>query len=573
MKKNLIILTLLLSATNLFATRIVVSKPGEVEDCILRQSDITYHDENYWTGWNFGASQTLDAGYAIAMWNQWRGNVLIRFDMRGINCSKVGKAVFRIYKPKNVTQTSGEVPLALYQLTDANSDWVEGHSESLPEFDAASWQYKRSNKPWAGGQNGCSVAGIDYVAKPIGKIMASKYKGEWLEFELPVALVQSWINNPSKNAGLLIKVDGKEEILGDHVLFYSSEHGSGKGPQLVIDGTEGKAKFPADKNKKFNPRYIMPIEGKAFDHWLKNRNFRYVQWTTDSVVNLQGAQRIYPYYWDVVVEGEYVLPYAYYPFSQSILGIDSMISKNDVEGLRKFQMDRLRYLHLWEYVREQRWYDCGDVIEIFSPYQAALIWLGSKADNGMSFDGVLNKIHPKNEKNLTEEDIKQRCKNEVAECLKNLTLTKQQSDSITAFITDMEYQRCINYNKCNEAAQEVHRLLAQKNNGNEMIDALGAFMNYHDVYLFYDSYWQMKRWSFLMDHTDMVSFNVFWKKQKFNEYSPKRIEERFKMCAEFWPENRPPLEVKSKRNVTLYTALNVAQALNIWRSALSIKKH
>jgi hypothetical protein len=112
----------------------------------------------------------------------------------------------------------------------------------------------------------------------------------------------------------------------------------------------------------------------------------------------------------------------------------------------------------------------------------------------------------------------------------------------------MEHQRCIYYNKCNEAAQEVHRLLAGRNNGREMIDALGAFMNYHDVYLYYDSYWQMKRWSFLMDHTDMVSFNIFWKKQKFNEYSPKRIADRFRMCAEFWPENRKPLEVENKNH-------------------------
>lgn len=548
MKKYYIILGLVLSVSNLFGARFVVSQPSQVEDCILRQSDVTYHNETYWTGWNFGASQTLDAGYAIAMWNQWRGHVLIRFDLRGINCTEVAKAVFRIYKPKNVTQTSGDVPLGLYQIMEANSNWVEGHSESLPEFEAASWQYKGSGKPWAGGQNGCSVAGMDYVAKPIGQGIACKYKGEWLEFELPASLVQSWINNPSKNAGLLLKVDEKEEILGNHVLFYSSEHESGKGPELVIEGTAGKAKYAADKNKKFNPRYVLPVEGKAFDHWLQNRNFRYVLWTTDPVVNLQGAQRIYPYYWDIVVQGEYVQPYAYYPFSQSITGIDEMINARDIEGLRKFQINRLRYLHLWEYVREQRWYDCGDIIELFSPYQAALIWLGSQKDNGMSFNGVLNKIHPKGQKNLTEENIKQRCVKEVEECTKNLTLSKQQFDSVASFITEMENLRCIYYNKCNDAAQEVHRLLAEKNNGNEMIDALGAFMNYHDIYLFYDSYWQMKRWSFLMDHTEMVSFNEFWKKQKFNEYSPKRISQRFKICAEFWPESRKPLEVKNKNN-------------------------
>lgn len=548
MKKICTFCGLVLVCAQLFAQHFLLSKPGQVEDCILRQSDITYHEENYWTGWNFGAAQTLDAGYAIAMWNQWHGNVLIRFDLRGVDCRKVGKAVFRIYKPMNVTQTSGEVPLALYAVSPANSGWVEGHSESLPEFDGASWQYKGSGKPWAGGENGCSVAGVDYSARPIGRVMASKYKGEWLEFALPAALVQDWIDHPSRNAGLLIRVDETPAVLGDHVLFYSVEHSSGKGPQLVIDGEAGKAKFPAVSGKQFNPRYVMPVEGEAFGRWLRSRNFRYVQWTTDTVVNLRGAQRIYPYYWDVVVEGEFVLPYAYYPFSQSVLGLDSMIAAGDIAGLKRFQLNRLRYMHLWEYVREQRWYDCGDVIEILSPYQAALIWLGSKKDNGMSFDGVLNKIHPRGQPDLTPEEIAKRCKAEVEECRRNLTLTPAQDDSVAAFISAMEAQRCLNYNKCNDAAQEVHHLLAAHNNGREMIDALGAFMNDHDVYLFYDSYWQIKRWSFLMDHTEMISFNRFWKKQKFKEYSPLRIAERFRMCAEFWPENRAPLEVENKNH-------------------------
>lgn len=550
MKRTAILLSLLFGlSAPVGAATFVISHPRQVEDCILRRSEVTYHDEQYWTGWNFGASQTLDAGYGIAMWNMWRGNILVRFDLHGIDCREVSAARFRIYKPRNITQTSPEVPVAVYAVKECNAAWREGSMESMPQHDAASWLCRSDGEEWAGGPNGCSVAGVDHDAEPLGRAAASKYRGEWLEFEIPAALVRQWIEAPEKNAGLLIKTDAPEEVMGDHVLFYSSEHASGKGPQLVVEGRRGKAKFAADPAKRCNPRYVMPRQDSTFRRYLRERNFRYVNWTTDPVVGLRDDQRIYPYYWDVVVYGEYILPNAYYPFSQSILGLDGMIERQDREGLRRFQINRLRYLHIWEYTREQRWYDCGDIIEIFSPLQAAYIWLGSKKDNGLTFDGVLNKVHPKGRKNLSRQEIQLRRLAEVEECVRNLDLTPVQYDSVERFISRMEELRCIYFNKCNDAAQEVHRLLAEKNDGREMIDALGTFMNCHDIYLFYDSYWQMKRWAFLMDHTDMVAFNKFWKRQKFGEYSPERIEKRYRMCADFYPRDRGPLPIEIKNRL------------------------
>ncbi|MBB4035456.1 hypothetical protein GGR21_001349 [Dysgonomonas hofstadii] len=546
MRKIKLFLLLNLIALNISAVEFKISSPSQVEDVILRQSDLVYEDDNYWTGWNFGASQVLDIGYAIAMWNQWRGNVLIRFDLRGVDCGTVDKAILRIYKPRNITQMSATVPVGLFKVKEANKEWQQGNMESLPQYTAASWQSKGNGEQWAGGESGCGIPGIDYYQTPLGTALASKYDGEWLEFALPAELVQDWLDKPGDNAGLLLKVISDKEILGDHVLFYSTEHASGKGPQLIIEGSKLKSKTNADKNKNYNNRYVMPPQGKAFKQYLEQKDFRYTYWTTDSVVNLKGDQKIYPYYWDIVVDGEYVLPYAYYPFSQSILEIDNLIDRKDIAGLKKFQKDRLKYLHLWEYVREQRWYDCGDIIEVMSPLQAAYIWLGSKKYNRLSFDGILYKIHPRGNKNLTQEEIQLRRVKEIMECIDNLNLSEEQYNDVETFISMQENLRCIYYNKCNDAAQLVHRLIDEKNDKKEMIDALGAFMNYHDIYLFYDSYWQMLRWSFLMDHTNQVDFNKFWKKQKYNEYAPARIQKRFDECAKYWPESGQRLEVKNK---------------------------
>ena len=267
--------SLIAAALSIFATFIAegrtftVSSPRQVEDCILRQSAVTWHDEQYWTGWNFGAAQTLDIGHGIAMWNMWKGNVLVRFDLRGVPCREVEKATFRIYKPANVTQTSAEVPVALFAVSEQNASWREGSMESMPEAGAASWMFMRDSIPWAGGMNGCSVPGMDHDETPLGVLCASKYYGEWMEFEIPAGLVRKWLEYPEKNAGLLLKTCQEEDIMGDHVLFYSSEHSSGKGPELVIVGKTGRPFCKADPDKTANTSCLMHtiLSRSPFSDW------------------------------------------------------------------------------------------------------------------------------------------------------------------------------------------------------------------------------------------------------------------------------------------------------------------
>ena len=82
----------------------------------------------------------------------------------------------------------------------------------------------------------------------------------------------------------------------------------------------------------------------------------------------------------------------------------------------------------------------------------------------------------------------------------------------------------------------------------EMIDALGAYVNNHRAMLFYDSFFPMKRWAFLMDNTDIVAFTRFWQKKKINEFTPERIGRRFRICQRFYPEDRKPLEIINKNH-------------------------
>ena len=524
-----------------------VNEPERVEDCILRRSDMNLGSERFWTDWNFGASQVLDIGYGIAMWNMWQGHVLIRFDLRGLECAEAEGARLRIYKPKNVTQVSAEVSVSAYAVNTANAAWAEGDRESLPQDDAASWG-RMGIRPWAGGDNGCGTAGVDHADKPLGSRTACKYDSAWLEFDIPKALINQWLDDHSLNAGIILKVDAKSDRMGNHVLFYSSEHPSGKGPELVIYGKKGPAKSRFDTSKKYNPRYVMPPQGSAFQNYLSRDNSRYKKWTIDPVIDLQGDQKIYPYYWDMIVDGEYVLPYSYYPFSTSIPSTDALIAADDRAGLLRWHADRLKYMHLWEYVREQRWYDCGDIIEVLSPRQAALIWLGSKQDDGLLTDGILTGVHPGGTANLTDKEIENRISREWSEIRGKVRMTSEQQAVVKPFIEQADRQRCNNYNICNTAAQRVRQLLTAGDDSRNMIDALSTFMNWHDVYLYYDSYYQIYRCSVLLENTDPASFTTFWKEQKYDEYAPARITSRFETAASFWPEDREPLRIENKNN-------------------------
>lgn len=532
-------------------TTVVISHPRQVDDVILRQAELTYRDELFWTHWNFGASQVLCIGFAAALWNQWRGNVLIRFDMRGVDITEVKNAKFRIYKPTNITQMSQEVPIGFFRVKEVNADWVEGNSDSKPQAEAASWQYRRDGIPWAGGNSGAGVTGVDYYPEPLWRGWVSKFEGKWIEFELPPDLVQRWIDYPEKNAGLLIKTVAAVEVRADNVLFYSSEHSSGKGPQLIVEGRQGPARHAADPNKRYNPQAVMPIPtDEEFYYWAEHRNFRAARWATCPVVNMTREQRIYPFYWDIVVKGDFVLPYSYFPFSQSLLGLDEMIANRDYDGLRQFQLNRLRYLHIWEHIRGQRWYMTGDIMEFLSPLQAAYLWLGSMENNGLTFNAILG-AHPKGRANDSQRDIQLRRTRRVAQLAENLTLTEDQFNVIERHISHVTDRRTFYRNKCNMAAQAVHRLMAEKNDGREMFEALGRFMIYHHIYLYYDSFWQMKNWPLLNDIACPVELAIFWRRQKYREYSPARMQRRFEACARFFPEAYGPLEIKIRNTLWL----------------------
>lgn len=514
----------------------VVSDPQAVEDVTLRKSDLTYREDGYWTDWNFGRSQVLDVGYTTAVWNQYHAVSLLRFDLRGVPCQTVLSATLRLYKPRNVTQITPSVPVAVYVVKGVNKEWKEGSKESIYQYRSASWKSKGDGAAWAGGESGCSVAGLDHDSEPLGSAVAVREAGQWLEFDIPAALVQQWLENPTENAGLVIKAPN-EVTRGEHVLFYSSEHHSGKGPQLVISGMEGAAWHAFDRDKSYNPRYVLPPQGTRFNQYLVENNSRYKKWTLDPLLNLDSYQRIFPYFWDIIIDGQSIVPDGYMPIADRIPELDSMIAANDVIGLRKFHLFRQRCHHVWEYNKENQWYESGDVIEILSPYQAALIWCRSKEDSG-GWDGILTNLMG-DHLLLSEADIEYRVTREVNLVANRLELTADQLAIIGPVIAQEERTRCEYFNLCKLAIEEVQQLILEENNGPEIIDALSRAMVYHDIFLYHDSFFGGTRWPVIMDNSDMVKYTTWWIDSKYGEFSPDRIGNRWNEVLRYWPETWP----------------------------------
>ena len=163
----LVLLSLPTSATLSESEAFVVSDASRVEDVALR--DRAYGD------WNFGAGPFLEAGFMPGLYEIHHGASLIRFNLSGLECKTVTSARLRLYKPKDYVQMS-RVTVTIHAVKHADRSWKEGGSECAPEEGAVTW----NSQPRAGSL--------------LAKVRAIADRGHWLEFPLPAALVQSWLD-------------------------------------------------------------------------------------------------------------------------------------------------------------------------------------------------------------------------------------------------------------------------------------------------------------------------------------------------------------------------------------------
>ncbi|MDB5232401.1 MAG: hypothetical protein JWN76_3206 [Chitinophagaceae bacterium] len=525
-----------LIASYLKAETIVISNVKDVEDVALYKSKETWGSYTYWSGWNFGKSQVLDIGYATSVWNEYYGALLIRFNVKGIDPRKIGTVKFRVYKPKCITQITQQIPVYLYEINAANADWREGQMESQPQKESSSWQYKINGKPWAGAE-GCSKAGVDYAATSIGTAIADREKGEWLEFELPAKLLQRWIEHPETNAGLLLKT--KEDVsFGEHVQFFSSEHYSGKGPQLVVDGALiSQASRGAISSNK---RYQLPaLNDPGYQRWLKEETFRYADWSRDSVnLQLSEKNKIFPYLWDVMIDGEFIIPYSYVTLTNNMTMLNKYVADHDAEACKRVMMENQTAWHIWEYVKEQNWYEAGNVVDdIFTPYQMAFLFANRIKKKNGDYSGIWS-VYDRNGNwdRKTPETLEKIVKAQVEKFTSMSGITAAGFKKVESRLRNYILLENQAMDSVKTALDEIYKLLDAGKDSHALFDAMCRMGVYHDRMLFFQSIFGLPRLKLRYEAGgDPVEIASSWVKLKYGEYRMDRIQKRAEVCEHYWP--------------------------------------
>jgi hypothetical protein len=219
---------------------ITLSGPALIEDTYLRGPD----NEDT-TAKNFGGQDRFQVGNGVTATAVANG--LIRFpDLTGsTNLSTITRAVLRLYDYDLSNQTM-DVDINAYEVSAANHEWVEGSSYEVVEPGSSCWRFlKQNTNEWAGGRQGCGIAGTDYTTNLVAAATSVDGRKGWVEFDLDMAVVQKWIDDPAENHGLVFISQGAGET-GEVAFFRSCEYADAAYyPQLVLEGVAVEAGIAA----------------------------------------------------------------------------------------------------------------------------------------------------------------------------------------------------------------------------------------------------------------------------------------------------------------------------------------
>lgn len=498
---------------------LTVSGPQHVQDTTLRSGQ-------YWGKWNFGDAQFLQVGFQPStVYDTYHTVSLIRFDLAGLQHFKVSSATLRLYFPRNLIQQS-PVPVHVYAVSGPNAGWLGGASEAVEQPDGASWDGRAKDRPWAGGP-GLSKRGIDFSAEPLDTKTVRGLEGEWVEFNLPAKLAQSWMDAPDQNAGLVLRTDD-DAALGQSTYIYSSEHWSGKGPQLVLTGQASGQLVPADvfSAASRNAPFQLPPMGPVYHRWLEESSSRYAVWAQDKTIDLKGTQALFPYLWDIVFRADIILPKAMLPLSRETEEIPAVIKQGDQARARQIMDDFMKYMMVFDYARDQNWYDSGPTADVLSPLQIAQFFVKSgekSSDNGVHGiysqydDGRWSAAGP--DSDSVEAAIQAQLKT-IRERLKP---TPEQYAKIETVIRQNMPLEKRHAAVLKESIDKVRKLIAQRTDGVEMLEALRAMFFNHRLFLIHQSLFSMPKYSVLMDNGDILAYTQWYYEVRHGQYSHERI--------------------------------------------------
>jgi outer membrane protein assembly factor BamB len=484
----------------------VVSDPQDIEDVALRDREFA--------DWNFGGGIVLEAGFMPGLYEEHHCVSLLRFDLSRLPCEKIRTAKVRLYKPKCTVQIR-PVRISIYQLTSANADWAEGALLCEEEAAASCWSHLRKEKPWAGSK-GCSRKGIDFLTPVLDAQTAPDDCGKWMEFDIPIELVQQWLDHPQQNSGLYIKPVNEKTEWGNHVYFYSSEHSSGKGPQLVIEGTPGKPRVETEKPIRKKRKHMFPPSDAVFDKWLAEADNRYVRWTEECNMTREQAKMIY--YYDVTVRGQMLMPNCRIPLTDYIIKLDELIPQGDEEAVEDILKNVRKRLLYWEYIREANWYDAGPLADVLSPLQLGTLW------GKCIFGNMLKKYGNSSWKRLSPDELDAVIESTVKKTGEKLELTTEQAKIINPLVAGYERLEHEYVEKFMDDLMKIQEFIEQGRDDEAMFNLVKSLHMNHELFLYFQSWYNTPRWSLYMQQAVPIPLAKIFVKGRRKEYYPERTQ-------------------------------------------------
>jgi hypothetical protein len=150
---------------------------------------------------------------------------LIRFDNLDAyigSGSDVQSAVLQV-RNLNPPQQDRTVTVEFYAIDPANYGWYAGTLHQAFEAETATWNWKASGATsadpgvaWAGGDGLGSPGGGGYAATPFATVNMTDAAAVY-DITVPLSLVQGWIDTPTTNAGIFIRIADETNDAGNIV--------------------------------------------------------------------------------------------------------------------------------------------------------------------------------------------------------------------------------------------------------------------------------------------------------------------------------------------------------------------
>jgi hypothetical protein len=156
---------------------------------------------------------------------------LLRFDLSSLGTNIVINSV-TLQMNKPAVGTGSSFTVNVFELSVANTNWVEGTANNVAQSGSATWDSKGPSA-WAGSA-GASTAGTDYI----NTVLAS-YGGTIAAGDAAFTSQAAFLTSVSNNLGgsLNLGIGMNSGVSGSYYRFATDEHATAAAPALVIDYT------------------------------------------------------------------------------------------------------------------------------------------------------------------------------------------------------------------------------------------------------------------------------------------------------------------------------------------------